>query len=90
MLRLDCGPAGLEQPLLDASMHSFSRNVASGEYDVLFILTAWWLSQTSGLHTHSITSFRDLLWEQVVFVPDCFVELVDAADVFVGILSALQ
>lgn len=31
-----------------------------------------------------------LLWEPAVFVPGCFVELVDAADVFVGILPALQ
>lgn len=90
MLELDCGPAGLEQPSLDTPMRSFSRNVAPGKYDVLFILIAWWLLQTSGLHTHSIISFSELLREPAVFVPGCFVELVDAADVFVGILPALQ
>lgn len=90
MLKLVCGPAGLEQPSLDIPMCFFSRNVAPGKYDVLFILIAWWLSQTSGLHAHSIISFRELLWEPAVFVPGCFVELVDAAGVFVGILPALQ
>lgn len=70
-------------------MCSFSRNVAPGKYDVLFILIAWWLSQSTGLHAHSIISFRELLREPAVFVPGCFVELVDAADVFVGILPAL-
>lgn len=42
---------------------SASRNVAPGQWDVLFILIAWWLWQTSGLHTHSIVSFRELLQE---------------------------
>jgi len=90
VLKLDCGPAGLEQPSLVPSMHSFSWNVAPGKYDVLFILIAWWLSQTSGLHAHSVISFRECLWEPAVFVPGCFVESVDAADVFVSVLPALQ
>lgn len=46
--------------------------------------------QSSGLHAHSIISFRELLREPAVFVPGCVVELVGAADVFVGVLPALQ
>lgn len=90
MLRLDCGPAGLEQLSLDAPMRSFSRSVARGKYNTLFILIAWWLSQTSGLHTHSVISFKELLQKPTVFVPGCFVELLDAADIFVGILPVSQ
>lgn len=41
MLKLHCGPAGPEQPSLDAPTRSFSRNGAPGKYDVLFILIAW-------------------------------------------------
>lgn len=87
MLRLDCGPAGLEKLSLDTPMRSFSRSVARGKCNTLFILIAWWLSQTSGLHAHSVISFRELLREPTVFVPGCFVESVDAADVFVGVLT---